>query len=331
MRNTMNKKKKHSRYLAYAGIVLLLIGIVAAILFLKDPDQATTVSDTTYTDYHTHTYEDVDYAYNSSITTILLLGIDSEDPDNEQGQADVISLLLLDRENEQIELLNIPRDTMTEILLSDIQGNSLGWQRQHLNLAYAYGRTPEDGCMNTAQAVSRLLYQVPIPKYAAIDLSRIDEMHAIVGDLEVVIPNDSLSYLGRGWREGQTITLTEENLETYLRSRDTEENFSNTDRMERQEAYLKAYIGRLKELLETDQEGTIRKVSTLLEDITTNISYSDVQVYSEMLLSYSYDPETDIHLLPGTDTVGELHDEYEPDKAQVEEMVIELFYRKESE
>lgn len=331
MINTTVKKKKKYKYISLVLIFILLIAIGIVLFYIRDPEPTSEVSSVIYDDYHTHEYQGVNYEYNSSITTILLLGIDSTDPENEQGQADVISLLLLDRENQHIELLNIPRDTMTEILLSDIEGNSLGWQTQHLNLAYSYGRIPANGCMNTAQAVSRLLYNVPVPKYAAIDLGKMSDMHAIVGDLEVTIPNNSLAYLGWQWREGKTVTITEENLETYLRSRDTDENFSNTERMERQEAYLKSYIAKFKQLLETDYDSTIQKVSSLLEDITTNISYSDVEVYSEMLLTYSYDPETDIYTLPGTNTVGDLHDEYVPDMTQVEDLVINLFYRKESE
>ena len=50
------------------------------------------------------------------------------------GQADAIFLVAQDVARDKVEILMIPRDTMTEITLTDLSGNVLGRDIQHLAL-----------------------------------------------------------------------------------------------------------------------------------------------------------------------------------------------------
>ena len=91
------------------------------------------------------TYQGKQYKLNSLNRVILCIGVDTSGEVTEHkvsgagGQADVIALLIQNKATDEIKILSIPRDTMTEIKLFDLVGNELGSDVQHLNLAYGYG------------------------------------------------------------------------------------------------------------------------------------------------------------------------------------------------
>ena len=57
----------------------------------------------------------------------------------ESGQADSIFLVVLNPVNQQMNVIAISRDTMTEIATYDAKGNYIGDSVNHLGLAYAFG------------------------------------------------------------------------------------------------------------------------------------------------------------------------------------------------
>lgn len=56
------------------------------------------------------------------------------------GQADCIMLLCMNTEDMTGTLLNISRDSMTDIDIYDISGDFVATEKQQLALQYAYGR-----------------------------------------------------------------------------------------------------------------------------------------------------------------------------------------------
>lgn len=325
---TIRKKRKRNKVLISIIVALLIISIGTTITFLNKKTAIEAINEEE-TDYHTVIYNDKKMTYNTSIVSLLFMGIDTKDGNNTQGQADVIQLVLLDRENKKIEIIPFSRDTMAEIRMFDVSRNDLGWNEQHLNLAYAYGDTKATGCMLTAQAVSRLLNGIPIAYYGAMDLSMLGNIQNIVGELEVIIPNDSLEKVNPEWVEGSTITINKDNAEAYLRTRSINEDFSNNKRMERQKVYLDAYFKKLKEMLENDTEGTIKILYSVCKDMTTNISLSDIQTFAQMMMTYDFDINTNYHPLEGENVLGANHDEFHLDKTYFRELILKLFYRME--
>ena len=316
---TTRKKK------IYLMIILILSIILATCFFVFQKDKVNVVNDKE-SDYHTYTYQGKTYRYNADIVSLLFLGIDTTDTSENQGQSDAIELVLLDRENETIKLLTIPRDTMTDIKTYDYSGKLLGWSNDHITLAYAYGTDSASGCMNSADAISRMLNNVPVNYYSAMNLSDLKEFQSIVGELEVVVPNDSASAINPSWTTGSTITINEDNVESYVRKRDTDEDFSAYDRVERQESYLKAYIAKLKEILNSDFDNAIDSLEKLFSGLYTNISTMDLIDYANMLISYQFDTNTDIFHIPGENKRGKVYDEYIIDNSALEEMIVKLFY-----
>jgi len=324
---TTNIIKKGKNIIIGIIIIVLVVGIVS-VYFYSFNNRVGNVNNEETKDYHTITYNNKTYEYNSSVVSILFMGIDTTNPDENQGQADVMELLLLDRSKKTIHLISIPRDTMTDIRMFDVEGNDLGWQRQHLNLAYAYGNSKETGCMYTLQAVSRLFNDVPIVRYASMNLNELEDIHSLVGELRVRIPNNSLQYENPNWIQGNFATLTKKNVEQFLRTRDVEKDFSNEERMERQEAYLKAYYNKLKEKLNDSFEKTITEFYEVCKGMTTNITYDDMETFGKMVLDYEFDDNNYI-ILGGENVSGDYHDEFEVDKKKLESTIVKLFYKEE--
>lgn len=320
----MTTTKKKNNFL-FIGIVLVLVGCIGLVSILFQ-DNTFHIHKTDEFDYHSIQYDGVHYTYNTGMIHILFMGIDSSE--DKMGQADAMQLYTLDRKKKEISVLSMDRDTMTPIHLYDVSHNSLGWKKQHLALAYAYGRDSKNGALLTCKAVSKMLYGIPINKYVAVNLDDLDKIQEIVGTLEVEIPNDSLEEVNPLWTKGTTITLDKTNVETFVRSRNTNEDFSNEDRMERQKVYLNAYHAKLKEILNTDYENTLKKVCDLIKDVTCNVTYEEVESYVRMFQTFSYDEDSSYYDLPGKNRISEMHDEFILDKKSLKQLVVHQYYKK---
>ena len=312
--------------------ILLVVGLVALALLITllfFPEKKEEVVSNQTEDYHEKVIDGKRYMYDASIVSILFMGIDTKDPEK-LGQADMIDLVLLNRDQETMQVVSISRDTMTKIHLFDMEHHSLGWDTQHLALAYTYGDSHKNGATLTSQAVSKLLLDVPIVHFLAMDLSQLSVVHDVVGTLEVVVPNDSLVDVEPSWQAGTIITLTKDTVETFVRRRDIEEDYSNVERMERQKAYMNAYMEKVKKMLSEDFEKTLGLLYNICKQMTANITIENVEAFANMLLTYTYDQNQDFVTLPGTNKTSEVHDEFIVDQKALQELVINLFYKEEN-
>ena len=126
---------------------------------------------------------------------------------------------------------------MTEIETFDLQGNSLGLTENHLNLQYAYGDGAHTSCRLMEEAVSRLLYQVPIQGYCALNMDAMPVLADSVDGVEITVPDNSLAEVDPSFVQGAQVTITGENAETFLRHRDIEQTQSAIARTQRQKVF----------------------------------------------------------------------------------------------
>lgn len=272
------------------------------------------------------------YRYNTSITNILYMGVDTETDSEVEtagapGQADSIMMLSIDRRTRRMEIIAIPRDTMTKIRMYDNSGNYLGRATQHLSLAYAYGDGKEQSCRLVSEAVSQLLFDIPVQKYISSDISSIAQINDLVGGVTVTVPGDDLEYLGTRFKKGRTLTLDDETAEIFVRSRDIDEDFSNTGRMERQKVYLMAFLEKLKVRAQDDMEGLLADIEELGDTSLSNLTSTDLDQLLT-ILSENDLTEENYHILEGEDQLGELHDEFYADEEKLQELILDLYYVK---
>jgi anionic cell wall polymer biosynthesis LytR-Cps2A-Psr (LCP) family protein len=164
--------------------------------------------------------------------------------------------------------------------------------------------------------VSELLYGMPVDSSIALVMDGIPDVADALGGVTVTLEEDATE-LDPSYQEGATVTLSGEEIETFLRYRDTDETGSNDLRMNRQEVFLRGILVAL--------QGGSTKVSALIDAGGDNL-YTDMTLDEMIALSEATDSLNFVKLA-GQTTEGELHDEYYPDQDALVEQIINLFYQ----
>ena len=194
--------------------------------------------------------------YTDAVDAYLVIGTDAtgSNPDAQQGfngnMADFLMLLLVNRTSGRFGFIQLDRDTMTNVPILDADGKEIGTSKEQLCIAHWYGQNEEQRNANTVTAVSRLLGGLPIKGYYTINMKDMDKVNHAVGGVQVKIEDD-LTYIDPSMRPGATVTLADDQVESYLRARRSVGDGSNTARMRRQRQYIQnlytLVTGRLKE------------------------------------------------------------------------------------
>lgn len=327
------KKKQKIQIPIAAGVILLATaGLVYGLWRQSQPDQVVQAGKSSQEQgsrEQTVTYEGKEYQYNEHLSNFLFLGIDTrekaetETGQADAGQADAIFLLSWDRVEGTASLLSIPRDTLTDIQVFDQEGNSLGKSRDHISLAYAYGDGGTESCRLMEEAVSDLLYGIPIQGYCSISMDGIPALTDAVGGVDVVLPDDSLVEVNPAWSQGQEVHLDGTNAETFVRYRDIQKEQSALSRLKRQQEFLRAYGEKAVQAYEADASFLTELYDSLEEYMTTNIGND---WYAKILSALYQEGTIDSRTIPGEGVQEAGFDAYRTDDSALYEMVLEVFY-----
>ncbi len=324
----MKKKDKKKIWFLIILLLLLLIGIVVFILVEKDNDTLSTE----YTDYERDDvipYGGKEYKYNTQLSNYLFLGVDVREPierngvRGESGQADAIYLVSYNRVEETIKVLAIPRDTIGDIEIYAPDGTALGSSKDHLNIQYAFGDGKHTSCELMRDAVSKVLYDVPIQGYCSLYMEGIPTATDVLGGVEVVLTDDTMVDVNPEYKKGATVTVTKENAERFVRYRDTKESQSAIDRMNRQKTFIRAFADKAVTVYEQDPGFIADMYDSLDEYMITNMSND---IFADLLTSKNISGEK-IQNLPGEGVDGERFDEYHINEDQLYELVLQMFYK----
>ena len=165
-------------------------------------------------------YKGGTYKYNDHLSNYLFLGIDTRNPvdtyqtQEDAGQADAIFVVSMDRATEEIKVLFIPRDSMTEIEVFNPSGKSLGESTDHINIQYAFGDGKQKSCELMKTAVSNLLDGLPIQGYCSMNMDGIPVITDFVGGVQITVPDNSLEDTYPEFKEGAVVNITGENAES---------------------------------------------------------------------------------------------------------------------
>lgn len=280
--------------------------------------------------YRTITWKDKEYQYNSLITTVLYAGLDSTDPlkasetYSNKARADSISVVILDKKKKKMSILALNRDTMTEIRRYTRTGEDMGTYVSHLGYAYSYGDGGEVSCEDLKEAVEKLL-GISIDEYAVTNQSSITSINDLVGGVTVTVPNDDLAAMYPELKKGAVVTLDDSNVKDFLQHRDTAADFSNEGRIERQQAYVTAYVDLLKNRLASEPDQLWQEIGQMNDYLQTSITKNKYLSLARLLEKVSF-TDADYYRPTGKDSAGELHDEFYVDEDALKQLVIDLFY-----
>lgn len=324
----MKQKDKKKIWFLVIILLLLLMGIGVFLLIEGENDPIST-------DFTENEREDAiiyggkEYEYNDQLSNYLFLGVDVREPierngvRGESGQADAIYLVSYNRVQETIKVLAIPRDTIADIAIYAPDGTELGSNKDHINIQYAFGDGGHTSCDLMRDAVSKMLYDLPIQGYCSLYMEGISTATEVLGGVELVVPDDTLVDVNPEYKKGATITVTKENAERFVRYRDTKESQSAIDRMNRQKTFIRAFADKAVKVYGEDP-GFIADLYDSLENyMVTNMSND---IFADLLTSKNISGEK-IQNLPGEGVDGERFDEYHINEDQLYELVLQMFYK----
>lgn len=277
------------------------------------------------------TYNNQRYRYNNKIRTYLFMGIDTDEPVHKAedgisgGQADALFLIAADRAHDRLSLISIHRNLMTSVKMYNPEGEYVGDAMLQICLQHGYGDGERLSCQRTADCVSKLFFGIPINGYVSLNMGGIGLLNDALGGVELTVMQD-IDNEGRNVHltAGETRVLSGDEAYAYVRSRDTTQFDSASDRLARQEQYLNNMIPvMLKKIRSASSAVSVYGAS---EDyIYSNIDYSRL---ADELSGMSYDSSEGMKSVPGEVVMGDQFEEFYADDDGLYQLILDVFYDK---
>jgi anionic cell wall polymer biosynthesis LytR-Cps2A-Psr (LCP) family protein len=339
-RKRRKRKRKGLRVAVLVLILLLIMGGLTAWIALEmmrsgeaairggTGDTPVAIGDdaVTYDEGKTVSYNGHTYALNENMVSLVFIGFDrfaSAEGGEPAGQADAVMVIAFDTQTGKTTAIGVPRDSMVDV--SEFVGDAfIGQDTMQLCLSYSYGDGRERSCENTVTAVSRVLYNMPITYYFALNESGIAYLNDAVGGVALT-PLQTVP--GTNIVEGQSTVLFGNNAYRYVQWRDTSALNSSLDRQARQIQYVKTFASQALQLSEGSL-GVLLDLFNITTDYSvTNLGASEFSYLASALLANNT-TSLDMVTLDGEMVQGEIYAEYYLDKKAVYETVLAVYYHR---
>ncbi len=286
----------------------------------------------------TITFDGKKYKYNDNLINILVMGIDDysdseEENDPNPYQADTIIVGTIDAVKKTVSFLAIPRDTVTDIKVLDLNDRIATVKKGPVAIQHSFGTQGEKTNEAVTECVSELLYNLPIYRYVAIDISAIPDINDSLGGISVDITEDLTKWNIR-MKEGiGNYLLKGDDAVIFVARRDTSIDDSAMGRMKRQVQYMKKLFPALKEKTASNLTYPISLYKSEADKVETNLSLDEMTYLAKLLLDLELD-ESRIASVPGEMKRiedGEIEDyDYEMgfivDEDELKQLIIDRYY-----
>lgn len=275
---------------------------------------------------NTITYEGKKYRYNTNLMNVLFLGIDNGDEASEEnlpgeaGQSDCIMVISLNKETKEGRILQIPRDTITEVDIFDSNGNCFATVEEQVANQYAYAGGGKDSCWASKKTVAELLNGLQIDAYLSIDMASIPIINDAAGGVTLTIPEDYTD-VDPAFEKGAVVTLTGQQSYDYVRYRDIEEDFSNNERMQRQQQYIPALITAIRKKVGSGSKYYETFYPLVEKYMVTDLTADQMNELGDYELATS-----EVEMVPGEGRKGEVYEEFHVDEENLQKILIKMFY-----
>lgn len=315
---------------------VLLAALIAGALFFTKKTEETPIANAgsaqnAVAEPISLTYNGVTYPIKDHIQTVLLIGTDSLEQYQEKenslqdyynfNQADFLMLLVLDTDANTADIIQLNRDTMTDVPWLDVLGNYGGTEYKQLCLAFNYGDGGRKSCLNTVDAVSSLLFDAPIQSYIQIPMTALPVLNDLVGGVKVTMPRD-YTEIDSAFAQGATVRLSGSQAEVFVRSRMGLEDDTNLARMERQRLYMDSFQVQAREAFNSDSEFALKLVEKLADYLQSDLTAQQLSDLMERLDNFSVSP---IRSPEGQLVEGKEHYEFYVDEASLWEVVKAVY------
>lgn len=197
--------------------------------------------------------------------SVLIIGADSSEKRKNQGnpRSDTLMLATLNKEDNSIKLLSIPRDSLVYIPYTD--------EEDKINHAYAKG-----GLLATIETVENLL-EIPVDYYVTVNFEAFIDIVEALGGVTVDVPYEFYEQNSRDEKNAIHLypgiqTLDGEEALAFARTRKLD---SDLERGKRQQQLIEAIVEKAVSL------GSVTKYDDLIQAIgnnmTTNLTFPEIR------------------------------------------------------
>lgn len=345
-KNGKKKMKTWKKVLISIGCVVLAIALFATgtLLYLRTTgkDQFTSSSYSISApessdirvddDGRTIKYNGRTYKYKKDNINMLFMGIDKhegeagvEESDN-QFLADVIIVSTMDPKTKKITLVNVPRDLMTDVAAYSETGGFSGMEKMQIALAYSFGSTDKQCCLNCLDAVRRVFYNIPINAFYSLEMGGISTINDSIGGVDVKSPED-VYYTEDAikFKKGEKYHLTGEDARYFVQLRSHKNADANLKRNERQRIYLTEFMKKTISLSKSDLSTPINLYNTASDYSCTNMTINGVTYLATELLGRG-NVKTETETLPVDVKQVKNHAENYLREKEFYEQFLSIFY-----
>ena len=279
-------------------MTLLLAAVLGGTVILEKMEQrdqekklqqeAETLKASPWTDQNTLELDGKRYGFDHRLETYLFIGTDdsgSADPDNYRGpMADFLLLMVMDHTDNTIAYLQIDRNTVTDVRELRKDGTEITSRKLQICTAHWYGRNPEMAAENTVYAVQKYLGGLPkIDGYFVMSMHDVGSLNHAVGGVKVTIL-DALEDSDPSLRQGETLVLSDEQAERFIRARMSVGSGTNAERMARQRQFMNSLFATVKEKAADNPAFSLELWDTLKGVAVSNMNGNNFSRIAQKLL-----------------------------------------------
>lgn len=287
---------------------------------------------------HTIRYKGKTYKYNDNLVNILLIGVDDyglsdEETDISPYQADTLMLGTVDVVKKTTSFISIPRDTVTDIMVLDLNNKMAAVQKGPIAIQHSFGSQGSETNEAVVKSVSNLLYGIPIYRYIAVDISALPSINDSLGGITVNIPEDLTRWSGSMKKGVKDYTLKGDEAVIFVARRDIKDDTSAIDRMYRQIQYMSKLFPAFKARTKENMLYPLTLYNEEADKVDTNLSTKEILYLTRLMMDTSLD-ESKVTSIPGemkhisSDEIQGYAYEmgFVPDEKELKDLIIQRFY-----
>ncbi len=328
-----NTKKLNNKILLFVALVfafVFLLSVAFLIINNFEKQQVNSSNENYSASVPALVHNNQEYVLKDNLETALIIGVDkfenaeAAESYNNDKSADFILLLVIDNDNKTYSCIHINRDTMADVNILGVAGNTVDTVKKQIALSHTYGNGKEVSCRNTADAVSNLLLNTKVDRYMSLTMDAVPVLADMADGVEVTVLDD-FTGIDDTLTKGDVVNLKGEHALNYVRSRYGLEDSSNDNRMIRQRQFIKSLAEKIKMMSGQDDDFIFNLTTQISEHMVSNYSVNQLQNLYNKISDYDFGG---IYTINGEYVEGENYMEFYPDENSLEELVVDLFYQK---
>jgi len=279
-------------------------------------------------------HNDKMYIKDVDSVNIVLLGFDDmQDRKHDGGNTDSIMVFNIGFDNNNMNIMSIPRDTWTKVNEYDRNGKLEFTYHTKVNAAYMAASRKSDRFQNALSAIEYLyevdgIFDVEMKYYCSIDIKDVPKLCDAVGGVPVVL-DVNMSGIGR---KGETVTLNSLDAQYYLRDRT-----SGTGDLVRAMHHRTFMVGLAKKIQSMGgRNAALALYDDVLKYIDTNLAFDQIVALASLANDIDVD-SIKMQTIPGKtgsakyERPGSLYGDYRSvylvDKEKMKELIIDTYYK----